>query len=195
MPFLIDGYNLLHAMGLLRGRAGPYGLAKARAGLLGLLASTHGGSAGEVTVVFDARRAPAAVGGEEYHGSVRVEFTHREEADDRIEWLIAHDAAPKRLVVVSDDRRLQRAARRRHCTAWKCSAYLDWLDRQRRERRREPRPEPGKPEAVSPDEAEHWLDAFASLSDEPEFRDIFDTPDNDEASGGRQPPGHELPGG
>ena len=184
MPFLIDGYNLLHAMGLLHGRAGPHGLAKARAALLGLLTVAHGDAAGEVTVVFDARHAPAGVGDTEYRGSVRVEFAQREEADDRIEWLIAHDAAPKRLVVVSDDHRLQQAARHRSCISWKCADYLDWLDRQRRERRRALRPEPDKPEAVSPAEAQRWLDAFASLKDDPAFREVFDTFGADEAGAG-----------
>src|SRR5580704_14168615 len=101
MPFVIDGYNLLHAMGLLGGPVGPNQLAKARAGLLGLMASAH--AADPATIVFDARRAPADVTSEEVHGPVRVEFAMGEEADDRIEWLIAHDPAPKRLVVVSDD--------------------------------------------------------------------------------------------
>ena len=33
--YLIDGYNLLHAMGVLQGRVGPLGLEKARLRLLG----------------------------------------------------------------------------------------------------------------------------------------------------------------
>jgi predicted RNA-binding protein with PIN domain len=175
MPFLIDGYNLLHALGLVRGRTGPHGLAKARAALLGLLTAAHGDDAGEVTIVFDARRAPAGADDAEYRGPLHVEFARHEEADDRIEWLIAHDPAPKRLVVVSDDRRLHQAARRRRCAAWKCAAYLDWLDRRRREHQAQRRPEGGKPEAVSPAEAERWLDAFDGLRDDPEFRDFFDT--------------------
>src|SRR5437763_8669386 len=131
MPFVIDGYNLLHAMGLLGGPVGPHGLAKARAGLLGLVGSVHGAD-DPVTIVFDARGAPAGVDTEETHGPVRVEFATREEADDRIEWLIAHDSVPKRLVIVSDDRRLQEATRRRGCPAWSCEQYLDWLEKRRR---------------------------------------------------------------
>src|SRR5205085_695223 len=124
MPFIIDGYNLLHAMGVLGGPVGPNQLAKARAGLLGLIASVH--VADPATVVFDARRAPPGVDNEAVHGPVKVEFATNEEADDRIEWLIAHDPTPKRLAVVSDDHRLQQAARRRGCVAWKCGEYLDW---------------------------------------------------------------------
>jgi hypothetical protein len=171
MPFLIDGYNLLHAMGLLNGPVGPHGLTKARTRLLGLLAAAHG-DAGDVTVVFDARRAPAGADGEEERGAVHVEYTHREEADDRIEWHIAHDAAPKRLVVVSDDHRLQQAARRRACAAWRCADYLDWLERRRRER--PPPPKIDKPDAVSSGEAERWLAAFGDVQDDPELREFFD---------------------
>jgi predicted RNA-binding protein with PIN domain len=177
MPFLIDGYNLLHAAGLLAGRAGPHGLAKARAALLGRLAAAHGDAAGEVTVIFDACRAPPGGDGGEYRGPIRVEFTRREEADDRIEWLIAHDPAPKRLVVVSDDRRLQQAARRRACAAWKCADYLDWLDRQRRARKVPP-PTSDKPAGVSPAESERWLAAFGDALDDPAFREPFRADDN-----------------
>ena len=57
--YVIDGYNLLHAMGLLGGRAGPHGLEKARGQLVGLLRGGFGGQAGAVTVVFDAANAHA----------------------------------------------------------------------------------------------------------------------------------------
>jgi predicted RNA-binding protein with PIN domain len=171
MPFIIDGYNLLHAMGLLGGPVGPNGLAKARAGLLGLVATVHV-DANPVTVVFDARRAPAGVDEEEVHGPVRVEYATREEADDRIEWLIAHDPAPKRLVVVSDDHRIQRAARRRECKAWKCEAYLTWLEKQRHDRRRPP--EAGeKPAGVGPMETDRWLAAFGELDLDPAWDELF----------------------
>ena len=50
--YLIDGYNLLHAMGILHGRTGPTGLEKARLGLLGLLKGAYGDEASAVTVVF-----------------------------------------------------------------------------------------------------------------------------------------------
>ena len=58
--FLIDGYNLLHAMGVLHGRVGPTGLQKARLRLLGLLHGAHGEASSAVTVVFDAAHAPPA---------------------------------------------------------------------------------------------------------------------------------------
>jgi predicted RNA-binding protein with PIN domain len=168
MPFIIDGYNLLHAMGLLGGRVGPHGLAKARAGLIGLAGSVHDDP---VTIVFDARHAPAGVNTEEVHGPVRVEFATREEADDRIEWVIAHDSAPKRLVVVSDDRRLRQAARRRGCPSWACDEYLEWLEKRRRARAGPPASE--KPSGVGPVEADRWQSAFGELETDPAWDELF----------------------
>src|SRR5262249_42511713 len=57
--YLIDGYNLIHGIGLLPPRVGPGGLEKARRALLGLLKGSFGDGASAVTVVVDASRAPA----------------------------------------------------------------------------------------------------------------------------------------
>jgi len=168
MRFVIDGYNLLHAMGRLGRPVGPHGLAKARAALLGLVTSVHDDP---VTIVFDARGAPAGVDAEEVHGPVRVEFATREEADDRIEYLIADDSAPKRLVVVSDDRRLRQAARRRGCPAWSCDDYLAWVEK-RCLPPRGPAP-PEKPSGVGPVEADRWQLAFGELESDPAWDELF----------------------
>src|SRR5262245_66096936 len=103
MFYLIDGYNLLHAMGVLRGRVGPQGLEKARGRLLGLLHGAFGDESNHVTVVFDAAKAPPGVDeGQDYHG-IQVRFAVGEfEADDVIEELIRRASAPKQLSVVSD---------------------------------------------------------------------------------------------
>lgn len=167
MTFVLDGYNLLHAIGLLTGRVQPGGLEKARNALLDLVAAAHTGEPGSVTVVFDARREGRG-DGEERHGDIRVLYTHTEEADDRIEWLIAHDTLPHKMIVVSNDHRLQRAAQRRRCQSWTCERYLDWTERQRTERRTDAVPE--KPAAGVPDD---WLATFGSLDDEPEMRELF----------------------
>jgi predicted RNA-binding protein with PIN domain len=174
MTVLIDGYNLLYAMGVLHGRAGPHGLEKARRRLLGLLRGAYGERAGDVTVVFDA--AGAVRGAEEqldYQG-IHVHFAvHQQEADDLIELLIGRDSAPKRLTVVSDDHRIKQAARRRHCTALGCGEYLETLYRRRR-RHDQPGEETEKAQAVSQEEMRHWLDEFAGLEDDPAVKDLFD---------------------
>src|SRR5262249_16598580 len=112
MAYLIDGYNLLYALGVLHDRMGPTGLRKARLRPLGLLRAALGpDEASAVTVVFDAAKAPPGVSAEEDYGGIHVRFAvHQEEADDLIEELIRHDSAPRNLTVVSNDHRIQQAA-------------------------------------------------------------------------------------
>lgn len=176
--YLIDGYNLLHAMGLLHGKVGPTGLAKARLGLLGLLWGVYGPEATTVTVVFDAAHAPpGALAEQEYHG-IHVRFAvAQEQADDLIEALIRHDSAPKRLTVVTDDHRIRDAAERRRCIVSGCTEYLEWLERHRREKGRPARPADPKPEHLSDEETQHWLREFASLQNDAGLKELSDPPE------------------
>jgi hypothetical protein len=178
MPYLIDGYNLLYAMGVLHGRVGPTGLAKARLSLLGLLHGTYQDEAATVTVVFDAAGAPPGTPrAEEYHG-IHVRFSPgNQEADDLIEEFIRHEGAPQQLTVVSDDHRIRDAARRRRCTVLGCAEYIDWLGKYRRERARPHSPGEVKPDRVSVQDTEHWLQEFADLRDSAELRELSDPPE------------------
>jgi uncharacterized protein len=179
MRYLIDGYNLLHAMGLLLGKVGPHGLEKARLALLGRLHGRYGPDAGRVTVVFDASRAPPGAEAEQdYHG-VRVRFALREEADDVIEELIRRDSTPRRLTIVSDDHRLQNAGRRRQCPVLGCLDFLDELARPRPAPAGRPEA-PAKPDDVSRDDLQRWLRAFADLDHDPRLGDGLDFGDFEE---------------
>lgn len=170
MRYLIDGYNLLHAMGGLHGQSGPAVLAKARLRLLGFLLGRFGDRAGDVTVVFDAGKAPPGACEAQDHHGIHVRFAVRQEqADDLIEELIRRDAAPGRLTLVSDDRRLQQAARRRHCPVQGCGEFLDRLLRPW-QRPAEP---PAKP-SQGPAERDHWLREFADLDKDPNFKQLFE---------------------
>jgi uncharacterized protein len=178
MSYVIDGYNLLHAMGLLRGRVGPKGLVKARLGLLGLLRAVYGDDSTTVTVVFDAAHAPADATEEEEYQGIHVRFAVRQEqADDLIERLIRLDSAPRQLTVVSDDHRIQRAAQRRHCPVSGCAQYLEWLERHRREKHRQSPGADPKPVNLSEKETQHWLDVFASLKNDPGLKELSDPPE------------------
>ena len=171
--YLIDGYNLLHALGFLSGRAGPHGLEVARQRLLGFLHAAHGDEAAAVTVVFDAAGAPAGAAPEHEHKGLHVRFAvGHGQADDLIEVLIRAAPAPHDLHVVSDDHRIQRAARRRHCHALACADYLDGLERRRPRRRRRPSPE--KEGRLSAAETERWLAEFGDLADDPGWKELFD---------------------
>ncbi len=174
MRFLIDGYNLLHAMGLLRPNLGPEGLLKARTALLGRLAGALGSQAGEVTVIFDAANAPADVPREFEHRGLHVRFAERKQsADDLIEELIRSSSAPRQLTVVSDDHRLVNAAQRRGCRPLRCDAFLTWLAK--RYRRTTPRPaEPKEKTAgLGETQTERWLKEFGTVGDDPELEELF----------------------
>ncbi len=181
MLYLIDGYNLMHAMGVMRPRMGRPGLERARGQLLGLLAGSYGDEAHCVTVVFDAASAPRDAEREQYHHGITVRFAVDEKvADDLIEQLIRKASAPKQITVVSDDHRIQQAAHRRRCAVMRCDDYLDWLDNHRRARAgkggaKHPTEEtPAKPEGVSRGETQRWLREFAELADDPEMKELFE---------------------
>ncbi len=175
MPYLIDGYNLLYALGLAPTHAGPDGLARARRRLLAFLHDAHGAEASEVTVVFDAAAAPRQVAeAEHFHGIHVLYAVHEPEADDLIEALIRRAVNPRDLVVVSNDHRLQRAAHRRDCVVLGCAAYLEVLDRLRRQAPREPGETPEKGGALTPEEADRWLREFRHLEQDPDWQEFSD---------------------
>lgn len=172
--YLIDGYNLLHAMGAIKGKLGPGGLEQARTRLLGLLAGTFGEDAGAITVVFDARGAPAgAEPAAQAHG-ITVRFAVGfDQADDLIEDLVRHHSAPKNLVVVSDDHRLQNAARRRGAEGMTSVDFLTSLQRIRKQHQPMPT-SPEKRDTLSEEEKEAWLKEFENLETDPKLREFFE---------------------
>jgi predicted RNA-binding protein with PIN domain len=142
MALLIDGYNLLHASGILGRGFGPGGLERSRLALLNFVAeSVPAQTLSGTTVVFDAAGAPPGLPHTLYHRGIAVRFARDyDSADALIEELILADAAPRRLTVVSSDHRLHRAARRRKAKAidsdrWYAETPLDenhveyWLAR------------------------------------------------------------------
>ena len=93
MTYLIDGYNLMHAIGLAR-RGLPAGaLHIARKRFLDWLADAAKGRDVAVVVVFDATGARSA-SPEADHRGVRVRFTFGRTADDDIEELLAAESHP-----------------------------------------------------------------------------------------------------
>src|SRR4051794_7538370 len=115
MLLLIDGYNLLFASDVFASPAGPPTLQRTREALLQVLAGLLPRKyQGRTTVVFDATQAPPGLPGELMVSGLRMLFSRRgQEADDLLEELIAAEPAPRELLVVSSDHRVQRAARSR----------------------------------------------------------------------------------
>jgi predicted RNA-binding protein with PIN domain len=169
MRYLLDGYNLLHAMGILCGKVGPRGLEQARLALLNRLHAVLGDDSASTTVVFDAANAPPQAAAKDEYRGISICYALDGEADDLIETLILHEATPRQLTIVSDDHRVQRAGRRRRCPVLGC---LDYLDEMERLRQRKPAvaEAPVKPEGMSEAETKHWLREFADLVDDPKVR-------------------------
>ncbi|MFK7961853.1 MAG: NYN domain-containing protein [Phycisphaerales bacterium] len=119
MPILVDTYNVLHVTGVL-----PPDLAGLEtADLVELLPRTR--FAGEsVTLVCDGKPGPnhpAARGA----GTVRVRYSGPGvTADELIAQLVDQSSAPRRLTIVSSDRAVQQAARRRRCIVLSSEAFL-----------------------------------------------------------------------
>jgi predicted RNA-binding protein with PIN domain len=174
--YLIDGYNLLFAyLGAPPNRTRTKALERGRKRLLELVRTGHPNDLGGITVVFDAAHAPPKLAAEfDYHG-IHVTFAvHDERADDLIESMIRRASAPRRLTVITDDRHIQQAARRRHCIVRGCSDYLNGLENG------QPRAEPeaaartSKPSAPSAEETKRWLGEFAHLERDPAMRELAD---------------------
>jgi predicted RNA-binding protein with PIN domain len=161
VTFLIDGYNLMHAVGLASAKLPAGKLERARLRLLDWLADAADGRCAVLRVVFDAKSAPSA-SPESDHRGVRVAFAFRRTADELIEELVGAEPRPDRVTVVSNDGQVREAARRRGCGLHTCEAFVDWLVGGRPEARPLPAPEPDKPEpSATPDELAAWLAAFS----------------------------------
>lgn len=110
---IIDGYNVLHTCGLIRGKQ----IAEARARLLEhLRRNLDEVDRKRTTVVFDSN-LPRETQSETV-ADVLVEFaSDHPSADERIIQLIRKHSAPKQLLVISSDHEIQRAARSRGAKA------------------------------------------------------------------------------
>jgi predicted RNA-binding protein with PIN domain len=163
VTFLIDGYNLMHAVGLLRSGAPAGTLERARSRFLDWLADAADGRAAKLRVVFDAQAAPVA-SPEADHRGVRVRFSFRCTADDEIEELLAAEPVPARVTVVSNDSRVREAGRRRGSVTLTCEEFVDWTLLESTREADAPRsPQPDKPEpAATAEEMAAWLAAFSA---------------------------------
>jgi uncharacterized protein len=169
---LIDGYNLLHATGIVGRGAGPGGFERSRLALLNFLASSlDPAELAQTTVVFDAQEAPWGLPRVVEHGGLTVHFAARHEsADELIAALIRAASAPRRLVVVSSDRAVQRAARRRRAKAVASDVWYADLVRVRRERAEAGADAPARPPVpLLAEDVNYWLRLFGGESALAEF--------------------------
>jgi predicted RNA-binding protein with PIN domain len=136
------------------------GLERARKHFLDWLADAAKGRDATFRAVFDAQDSQQA-STEGDHRGVKVRFAFRRTADDEIEELLAKEAMPSRVAVVSNDGRVQEAGRRRAAAVYRCEEFVDWLMKPPVvDTPGSPLPEKPDPHAT-PEELAQWLDAFS----------------------------------
>jgi predicted RNA-binding protein with PIN domain len=165
MAILIDGYNLLYASGILGRGRGPGFLERSRQALLNFLAeSLEEKELARCTVVFDASdSAPKGLPRTITHRGILVKYASGlPSADELIEQLILEDTSPRKLIVVSSDHRLHRAAKRRKATPVDSDIWFSQTLRLRIDRqKRAAEPSAAKPPAPSTEgEIRFWMRAF-----------------------------------
>lgn len=194
MSLLIDGYNLLNAVGITGQGAGATSLERSRRALLNFLAeSLDPTELPTTTIVFDSHAAPPGLPRIVGHRGLKIRFAAQyDDADALLEELIRADTAPRRLTVVSSDHRIQRAARRRRAKAVDSDVWYSQLIHHRRPGlESSPKPEtPAKPGVpLLEEEVERWLRQFGgeSLLDELIAEAQIDEPPGDVS----QPSSHD----
>jgi predicted RNA-binding protein with PIN domain len=161
MPrILIDGYNLLHATDVFGQGALEGTLQGSREALLAFLAArlTSRERRG-TTIVFDAAGAPPGLPSEHKFEGLQVRFARDyADADAMLEALIEKARAPKELLVVSGDRRVQRAARSRGA-AWMNST--EWYRQVRDRLPQDGEAPPSKrPAPAGVGDVDYWVNEF-----------------------------------
>jgi predicted RNA-binding protein with PIN domain len=155
MAVIIDGHNLLHSIQKEEPDAGPISdvqLCRIIGRYLKLI-----GEKGEV--VFDGT-GPLDKSGFDNISNLEVFFAGlNSDADTVIEDKITINTAPKRLTIVSSDRRLRDAAKRRKATSVKSQVFWDNLCRQLARKKTIIEPT-GKRHGLSEGETEQWLKIF-----------------------------------
>lgn len=185
MSLLIDGYNLLHVTGIFGQGRGAGGLHRSRESLLRFLAaSIDDKQRPRTTIVFDAAGAPPGLPRRQMHEQITVHFAaNYADADEMIEQLIEQHDAPRSLLVVSSDHRIQRAARRRRARFTDSDVWYAHLLHRRAQQRRPAGPaKPSGP--LSAEEIAYWLKQFEVEPTQP-IEDLSKPTSGDSAPGPR----------
>jgi predicted RNA-binding protein with PIN domain len=164
---------VMHAGGRLGPKLGREAFRRARRRFLDDLANVFGvEGAGRTTIVFDASVHPGDFQLDtKYRGLAVVFALGDENADARIEQLIAGHPSPKTLTVVSSDRRIRQAAARRRSRCLTAEQYWELIDDVKERKRVAP---PAKASSVADTAAEEeqkaaaesalWLAAFRDIA-------------------------------
>ncbi len=158
VPVVIDGNNLLHAA---RAAEALSPLLIGRSMLCDALGRWAEKCNERVCVVFDGPAPNAALARQIGHRAVDVRYSGvGVQADAVVAQIVEADSAARRLVVVSSDRAVIHAAKRRRARPVRSEDF--WVKVRADLARPPPRAaEPREKEAgLSPDDAQQWLDEF-----------------------------------
>lgn len=170
---IIDGYNLLHAAGMAQEDYAQGELQRCRNRLIRFLHERMSrAEIARAVLVFDARDPPVGFPSDFKVGGLRVLFANPGgDADVLIETLIAEHSAPRQLRLISSDRRLQHAAKKRRATFRDSENFFEVLSQQSVASPRN-RSERGATETTDGDhddkrlsaaETSHWLQVFGEI--------------------------------
>jgi predicted RNA-binding protein with PIN domain len=153
--YIIDGYNLLHAIPRVDENAGLMNDIQ----LCRILSSFMKVTAQIGEIIFDGT-GPRDTSIYDNINHLQVSFAGiGTDTDTVIEDKIKANTAPKRLIIVSSDRRLRKAARARKATSLKSEEF--WIQINKQLSKKRPKPEPGaKRHGLSESETKQWLDFF-----------------------------------
>jgi len=163
---VVDGYNLLFVSGAMGKVGSADDLERSRNRVLDLLLEYLPTElAGRTIVVFDAPRFRRSdVIEESTHGAIHVVFAKRHaEADDLIEEMIRNHPQPRKLTVVSGDRRIRIAARRRRARDVDSETWWTKLEMNRLKiESPDPNQQPEEEKPTVDDDDTDWFDVFRS---------------------------------
>jgi predicted RNA-binding protein with PIN domain len=158
VPVVIDGNNLLYAARA----SGTTELLVGRAMLCDRVGEWAEQRQERVRIVFDGPAPNPALARQIAHRAIEVIYSGAGvSADTVLTQMLDTDSAARRVVVVSSDRAVQHAARRRRARSVRSE---DFWARLVRDLARPPPPAPVEPEekeaGLSPEATEEWLDEF-----------------------------------
>lgn len=171
MSLLIDGYNLLHATDIFGDGGGANSFQQSREALLAFLGtSLSEAERTQTSVVFDAADAPPGLPNHYQVEGLTILFARDyPDADALIEEMIEDHHAPRGLLVVSSDHRVQRAARRRgskfvDSERWYSELWQRRIDLRRQQQKSIPEKPVGQ---LSSAEIAYWVEQFEVGKDVP----------------------------
>ena len=157
MPYLIDGYNVYHAARKLSEEWATL----TTVSFCTLVAEDLRRLRDWGIIVFDGGPLRGISYEVEPADYVRVIFSGAgSDADTVLEDLIQKNTAPRRLVMVSSDNRLKKAARRRRAQSLTSPEFLMQMVRRSAAPKRGPAEPREKRQGVGPGQLEKWLELF-----------------------------------